>query len=171
MGLEFQVLVPPPVPPCNLVIPVPTQSSRICLYPEARAALPASLLSAYLVQHHLSYPSPQGFFTSNKTVCSAEASWCQPVSAITRCSFTVAPPDGNSTFIYLWLRQAIFFQRLFFLESVIFTLASNLWDIKAGSVAFGRLTDLWSFPSSSLHPPSVAPSPILASLCLCTPLN
>ena len=35
---------------------------------------------------------------------------------------------------------------------MISAFASNLWDIKTGSVALGRLTDLWSFPSSSVSP-------------------
>lgn len=48
--------------------------------------------STHLGPHHHSYSSPQGFFILNTTVWSAKASWCQPVSAITRCSFTVTPP-------------------------------------------------------------------------------
>lgn len=87
------VLNPGPVHPSlswNPFIPLPTQPSQICLYPDAEQPCPCLLLNS--IPHHLSYQSPQGFFISNKTVWSAKASWCQPVSAITRCSFTVAPP-------------------------------------------------------------------------------
>lgn len=57
----------------------------------------ASFSFTYLIPRHLSYPSYRDFFISNKTVWSAKASRCQPVSAITRCSFIVAPPSPTVT--------------------------------------------------------------------------